>query len=319
LECDVFTDTTADNPFLAAALACVERGWPVIPLRPGTKKPAFHGYDRCPRTGPCAEGHLGWEQRALSTPDAVCWYWNSQRGRRCNVGIPTGPAGLIGVDLDVPKPEDDPRPPEWDRPDITCGEDVFLSLCLDAGQVPPVDTFTVGTPSGGFHLYYRAPAGVKLRNTAGTALGWKIDTRSWGGYLVAPGSVVDGRAYRTLLDVEPIELCAWLAAKLAAPAPVPPAAPVTVRCRSNYIDAAVRDTVARVHAARSNRNAALYGAAVSLGQLVAGGQLSEREHAEALMAAADRHINVGAYSARQAAATIASGLRAGMRNKREVA
>jgi hypothetical protein len=311
--------TTAHDPFLTAALACVARGWPVIPLWPGTKKPAFHGYDRCPRTGPCADRHLGWEQRALSDPDAVRWYWTSRRGAGCNVGIPTGPAGLVGIDLDVPKPEDDPRPVEWDQPDITCGADVFLTLCLQAGQQPPLDTFTVRTGSGGFHLYYLAPPRVELRNSAGTVLGWKVDTRSAGGQLVAPGSIVNGKPYTTWLDTDPIPLPGWLVERLAAPPPAPPAEPVSVRHRSAYVDAAVRDSVTKVRATRVNRNAALYGAAVSLGQLVAGGQLSEREHAEALMAAADGHINAGAYSARQAAQTIASGLRAGMRNPRQVA
>lgn len=313
--------STAHDPFLAAALACVARGWPVIPLWPGTKKPAFHGYDRCPRTGPCAEGHRTFEQRAIADPDQVRWYWTSRRGRGCNVGIPCGPAGLVGIDLDVPKPDDDPRPAQWDRPDIHNGEDVFLSLCCDAGQVPPVDTFTVATPSGGSHLYYLAPSDVELRNTGGdrgAGLGWKVDTRSWGGQLVAPGSIIDGRAYTVALDVEPIPLPGWLVGRLKAPLAPPPAAPVMVAHRTAYMDAAVRDTIARVQAARTNRNAALYGAAVSLGRLVAAGQLSEQEHHDALMEAAGGHIAVRAYSARQAEQTIASGLR-GRHGTRRVA
>jgi hypothetical protein len=52
---------------------------------------------------------------------------------------------------------------------------------------------------------------------------------------------------------------------------------------------------------------------------VAGGQLTEAEHHAALMEAAAGHISVGAYNTRQAAATIASGLRAGIRNPRQVA
>jgi hypothetical protein len=319
--------TTHTDPFLSAALACIARGWPVIPLRRGTKKPAFHGYNQCPHTGICAEHHQTWEQRAIVGADEARWYWASDRYRGCNVGIPTGPAGLVGLDFDVPKPGDDPRPAEWDRPDVACGQDVFLLLCDQAGQVPPLDTFTVATPSGGFHLYYTAPSGVDLRNTGGdrgAGLGWKVDTRAWGGQLVAPGSMVVNHAgrpvtYRTFLDLDPIPLPVWLCDRLKAPAAPPPAAPVRVHNRSAFVDAAVRDTVARVKAVKSNRNAALWGAAVSLGQLVAGGQLSEREHADALMDAASRHISVGAYSARQAEATIASGLRKGMLHSRTVA
>jgi hypothetical protein len=231
---------------------------------------------------------------------------------------------MVVIDLDVPKPGDDPRPPEWDRPDIASGEDVFLSQCLDAGQTPPVDTFTVATASGGTHLYYTAPAGIQLRNTGGdrgNGLGWKIDTRSWGGQVVAPGSVVHGRAYRVVLDIDPMPLPGWLCDRLRAPAPAPltmPRPAVGIRHRDRYADAAVKATQAKVRAARTNRNAALWGAAVSLGQLVEGGQLSERDHAEALMDAASGHIAVGAYSARQAAATITSGLRKGRENGRQV-
>jgi hypothetical protein len=318
--------TTATDPFLTAALAAAARGWHVVPLRPGTKKPAFHGYDRCPRTGPCIDGHRGWEQRALSDPGEIRWYWTSRRGQGCNVGIATGPSRLLVVDLDLPKPGDDPRPAEWDRPDVTGGEDVFLLVCDQHGQVPPVDTYTVRTASGGTHLYYAVPDGVQLRNTGGphgAGLGWKVDTRAGGGQVVAPGSVVNhgGRPgrYTVALDVPVAPVPGWLADRLAAPPSPPPPTPVRVRHRSAFVDAAVRDTVARVKAAKSDRNAALYGGAVSLGQLVAGGQLSEREHAEALMDAASRHISVGAYSARQAASSIASGLRKGMQRPRQVA
>lgn len=316
--------TTTSNPFLHAALAAVSRGWHVVPLRPGTKKPAFHGYDRCPRTGPCRDGHRGWEQRALADPEMVRWYWTSHRGRHCNVGIATGPSRLLVVDLDVPKPGDDPRPAEWDRPDVHTGQDVFLLVCHEAGQVPPVDTYTVATASGGSHLYYAVPNGIELRNTGGAhgaGLGWKVDTRAGGGQVVAAGSILAGQhgsGYTIWLDAPVAPVPGWLCDRLAAPPPAPLAAPVQIRHRSAFVDAAVRDTIARIRATRTNRNAALYGGAVSLGQLVAGGQLSEREHRAALMDAASGHIAVDAYSARQAEQTIASGLRKGMQHGRQV-
>ncbi|MFD3998914.1 bifunctional DNA primase/polymerase [Streptomyces sp. NPDC058583] len=61
-------------------------------------------------------------------------------------------------------------------------------------EVP--ETFAVAVPSGGRHLYYRAPMGC----TSGgrTALGPGIDVRGpgqrSGGYLVGPGSVIGGRS-----------------------------------------------------------------------------------------------------------------------------
>lgn len=44
----------------------------------------------------------------------------------------------------------------------------------------PDSTYTVATPSGGTHLYFRQPSGAELRNTPAT-LGWRIDTRGHGG------------------------------------------------------------------------------------------------------------------------------------------
>ena len=47
------------------------------------------------------------------------------------------------------------------------GSDVLATLCERHGQPWPGVTFTVATPSGGTHLYYTAPDGAGLRNTAG--------------------------------------------------------------------------------------------------------------------------------------------------------
>jgi hypothetical protein len=69
----------------------------------------------------------------------------------------------------------------------------------------------------------------------------------------------------------------------------------------------------------SQRNACLYAAAVALGQLIAGQALTEQEVTAALLAAAGKHVALGAYNARQAAQTIASGIRAGANRPRQVA
>lgn len=207
-------------------------------------------------------------------------------------------------------------------PGVRDGQDVLAVLANRRGEPVPVDTFTVATPSGGLHLYFRASEDVRLRNTAGT-LGWKVDTRANGGYVVAPCSIVDGRRYRVVVDTPAAPLPAWLT-MLLQPAPLPtvPRQPVQVGAgrRSRYVDAAVRLECAKVHAAPdSKRNATLYAAAVALGQLVAGGALSEQDHERELLAAAGRHIAVGAYSERQALATIRSGLDKGRNRPRQVA
>jgi hypothetical protein len=314
---------------LAAALEIAGRGWPVFPLVPGGKRPTLHGAGRCPGTGPCAEGHAGWEQRATTDPERIRAAWTRAP---FNIGLACGPAGLLVVDLDTAEPGEAP-PPEWARLDITGGADVLAALAEQARQeVPP--TFTVATPSGGRHLYFRAPAGPgapQLRNTAGDrggGLGWKVDTRGHGGYVVASGSVTPAGHYRVTDDRDPAPLPAWLVQRLRpAPPPAAPAGPVRLAPdrgragdrRARYLAAALSAETARVTgAAAGQRNACLYVAAVALGQLVAGGALPEPDARAALLDAAARHVALGAYSPRQAEQTITSGLRAGARRPRRI-
>lgn len=303
---------------LATALDLASRGWHVFPLKPGTKVPALHGRQRCPRTGPCQAGHVGWEQRATTDPDRVRRAWTAAA---YNIGVAAGPSGLVVLDLDTAKPGDTP-PEEWRMPGVRDGQDVLAVLADQHGEPMPADTFTVATPSGGLHLYYRAPDGVELRNTAGT-LGWKLDTRAHGGYTVAPGSIVDRHRYRVLVDAPTAPLPAWLT-DLLRPAPPAPAPDRPVRVapgrRSRYVDAAVRLECEKVTTARDGqRNASLYVAAKSLGQLVAGGALREDDAVNELFSAAWKHISVGAYTQSQAMATIRSGLDAGAHQPRQVA
>lgn len=298
-----------------AALDAAGRGWPVFPLHPATKRPALHGHTRCPGTGPCAGGHRGWEQRATTDPDRIRTAWTG--GRRFNIGLATGPAGLLVVDCDTRSDAADP-PAEWAG--AAGGLDVLRWLADQAGAALPA-TFTVATPSGGTHFYFRAPPGAELRNTAGL-LGWKIDTRAHGGYIVAPGSTTPAGGY-TVTDAHPVaELPAWLFQRLRpTPPPVVPAGPIRTGSgrRARYLDVALRAETARVHQApASQRNACLYIASVALGQLVAGGSLAESEARAVLISAAARHLAIRAYSPRQAEQTITSGLRAGAKRPRRI-
>jgi hypothetical protein len=60
-------------------------------------------------------------------------------------------------------------------------------------KLAPPPTFTVRTPSRGFHLYYRYPPGVDI--SIGTDLLPGIDWRGDGGYVVAAGSVTPEGIY----------------------------------------------------------------------------------------------------------------------------
>lgn len=312
----------SSSSMLDAALAIARRGWPVFPLKPWGSFPALHGETDCPGTGVCANGHRKPEQRATTDPGRIrdCWSVDDY-----NIGLATGPAGLVVIDLDVPKPGK-PVPAKWTEQGAETGMDVFLLVCADAGQQPPLDTFTVTTPSGGTHLYFTAPADVELRNTQGergSGLGWGIDTRAHGGYVVAPGSVRKRRRYTITDNRPPVPLPHWLVERLR-PDELPPQQPTTITTgqgrRARYLDAAIRAEVRRVEgAAGGERNFSLYCAANALGQLVAGGELDGQEVTDLLLRAAQSHVAAGAYGWNQARKTIASGLRAGASRPRKVA
>jgi hypothetical protein len=305
------------------ALDYAGRGWHIIPLRQGDKRPAFPNHDatRCTGRDPrcrAAGRHVGWEERATTDPDRIRRAWSATP---YNIGVATGPSGLVVIDLDTSKPGQDTAP--WAAEGIHDGEDILAALCEQAGQEWPGGTYTVTTGRGGTHLYYQHPTiGPHLRNTQGGttgSLGWLIDTRAHGGYVVAAGSTVSGNPYTVAWPVDPAPLPAWLADRLT-PKPLPPQQPVTVELGTGRHAAYVRAAIARqieqvTTAPEGTRNRALYLSALALGQLVAGGALSEQDVTGVLTRAA---VDSGLWQ-REARRTIASGLRAGVARPRSVA
>ncbi|KQV05610.1 MULTISPECIES: bifunctional DNA primase/polymerase [unclassified Kitasatospora] len=279
--------TAHPNPLLASALALAARGFHVFPLTPNTKRPALHGETRCPATGICADGHQGWEQRATTAPEIIRYAWEQAP---YNIGLATGPSRLVVIDLDIPKSPDDTPPSEVAELGITDGRDMLDHLAIRHQHVVP-QTFTVRTWSGGWQLYFTAPESVVLRNTAGR-LGWKIDTRAGGGYVVAPASTIDGRPYTVECDTDPVPLPSWLADLLAEPQPVPrrtwTPAPTTGDRAGAYVAAALHnETRAVASAPEGQRNATLLRAARALGRFVASGQLDREEVEDALRGAGE--------------------------------
>ncbi|WMD09760.1 bifunctional DNA primase/polymerase [Streptomyces sp. FXY-T5] len=251
---------------MRAALNAAERGWYVFPLRPGTKRPALHGETACPRTGPCAAGHRKWQDRATTNPDRIRAAWERAP---FNVGIATGPSGLLVIDLDVHKTNS--------STDAPGGAATFKALCERTGHAVP-RTRTVRTASGGQHLYFTAPAAARLHNTAGT-LAPLVDTRAWGGYVVAAGSTIEGTRYEAEGPALLRPLPDWLKSTLVPPHPVNrPAAIPAGRLHRPYVDAALaRETAAVTAAPEGRRNATLLRAARALGRFVASGDLTRDE------------------------------------------
>jgi len=138
------------------ALSLAELGWPVFPLEPNGKKPIT------------ANGF----KDATTSLETIRQWW--ERDPDANIGLRTGvESGIAAVDIDVKK-----------------GAKGRESAAALNGGLPP--TLKVLTPSGGWHLYYVCPEGG-LRSRNGILPG--VDLKADGGYIVAAGSTIDGKAY----------------------------------------------------------------------------------------------------------------------------
>jgi hypothetical protein len=291
-------DITCTN-LRAWALHFAARGWHVFPITPGAKKPPVI---------------YRWETRASTDPDQIHHWWQHTA---YSVGIATGPSRLVVVDLDTRK-HGQPAPDRWATLGIDSGTGVLRVLARQHGTtVTP--TYAVTTPSGGWHLYYTAPAGTALRNTH-DVIGFKIDTRAHGGYVVAPGSAVPPSGYELIDDRDPAELPGWLHQALTPrpPTALPAPAQTVATNPDGYTSAAVRGEVQRVRTAPPGRhNAVLCRAAYALGQLV-GAEFLDYTTARAELTAAASGL-VGAdcdCTPAEVARVITAGLAAGARNPR---
>jgi len=292
---------TGRDPLLSAALVAAGRGWSVFPLVPGEKTPAVRG----------------WEQRATTDRRQIYRWWASGSGH--NVGIACGPSGLVVIDLDERRGEE---PPE-EFADARGGEDVFAMLASAAGALVPVDTYTVATPSGR-HLYYRAPVDHVVRNSAG-ALGWRVDIRAAGGYVVAAGSHREAGAYQIVRHRPVAALPEWLTSALT-PAPRQPGSPCSSaaellprRRASAYIRAIVDgESQAVAEAQTGTRHDTLLAAARTLGRLVGGRELSEDTARAALLQAAAGHVGIDGCTAQEVEQTVADGIAFGQQLPRRI-
>lgn len=160
-----------------AARDYAQRGWRVVPILAGTKRPAI----------------TRWTEHATTQPATIDTWWGGEY-TDCGVGIVTGAESGIWV-LDV------------DDPDSLAD--------LEARYEPLPATLTSLTGSGGTHIFFRWPTdGRDIRNDAGRRLGPKLDIRGNGGQVVAAPSIhpTTGVAYAwdAGMPDEPVDAPAWL-------------------------------------------------------------------------------------------------------------
>jgi len=147
---------------LDEALSYAEHGVYVFPLRPGTKAPiTSHGV-----------------HDATTDAEQITSWWTQYPA--AGIGIACGPSGLLVVDVDS-------------KAGFSFAADASATLALS-------DTYTVSTPSGGWHFYFLRPDGIAGTTVSKLAEG--VDTRGVGGYVVAPPT----SGYSVLWDneVEPL-------------------------------------------------------------------------------------------------------------------
>ena len=166
---------------LRQALAYADRGWPVLPCRPGLKLPATrHGY-----------------RDATTDPDLITAWFG--RHPDWNLAIATGSPGPDVLDVDQHGAAGN-------------GFAAFARL-RSAGLLNGATTY-VRTPSSGLHVYF---TGTDQRN--GHLPAHHLDFRSAGGYVLAPPSRVYGRPYQLLRTLDNQGSLDWQAAtSLLAPA-----------------------------------------------------------------------------------------------------
>lgn len=281
---------------MRAALEAAHSGHYVFPLWPRSKKAAI----------------TDWESTATREAEQIRTWWSTAP---YNIAIACGPSRLHILDLDDAHGHTPPS--EW--PDARGGRDVLAHLAAAAEQPYPGDTYTVATPNAGLHLYFRTPAEPELRCTV-AHLGWRVDTRGAGGYIVAAGSVLANGSYRARNRAAIAPLPQWLVDALT-PLPPPERIELTLPAgrASAYLAAIVQgesDAVARANTGQ--RHSTLLRAAARLGRLVGGGELDRHTVHATLRAAAECHVGHDDFTEREAETTIRDGLAWGASRPRHV-
>ncbi|MCX4545848.1 bifunctional DNA primase/polymerase [Streptomyces sp. NBC_01565] len=324
------------------------QGYPVHPLAPGTKTPApncpdCRAHQHPPQDCPChAQGRWCHGFHAATTDlRTLSQWWRAEPD--FGIGVACGPAGLVVIDVDAhagPVPDRQrllPGIPIDDRVDLTGLQSGFDTLALLAAYrsrpnpCDDVSTLRVRTPSGGMHIWYRAPKdGPRLRCSSGSsskvALAWQVDVRAVGGYIVAPTTRTDAGVYEPLPGARvPAALPMWLTAELvrtghtvetpvaASGGPVASQRAQVPRDPRQGGQRLLTGLLGEVRACGASPSGAAFSeklnrAAFTAGGLAAAGHLTEAEARRLLLEAAD---HARPHQPRRNVLIVEAGLRAG--------
>ena len=181
---------------LPTALDYAAKGWRIVPIRPGEKRPAL----------------TNWQNIASNDPEVITeWFTGPYHDH--GIGIATGPeTGFFVLDVDIT--------------DTKAGDETLADLEEQYGRLP--ETLMSITGSGGWHLLFTYPTGQEIRNDAGRRLGPGLDIRGIGGQIVAPPTIhPNGNAYQWEAGCDTIaDAPEWLLTLLTTPEPTqPPSSP----------------------------------------------------------------------------------------------
>lgn len=262
-----------------AALAYAARGVPVFPCNPINKRPLTPN---------------GFKNATTETSSIELWW---RTWPNAMVAAPTGQAsGFFVLDLDV----DAARGVNGDR--------TLQVLIGSNGSLPA--TATQSTPRGGRHYFFRYP-GRRVKNSA-SQIGEGLDVRGDGGYIIlAPSRNAQGAQYAwdTAEGLDALSAAPdWLLQLVAAPSPSGADRNKSKNAKKHIL----KELESVSKAAPGQRNEALNRAAFKFGRAVQRGSIKRGDAEQALAEASERCGLVGDDGSESVAATIASGLNAGM-------
>lgn len=270
-----------------AARALALQGIAVFPLQPREKKPYGRTTGLLAASSDVALVDAWWRGEAVLPlkPDSPDQHRPVRPKPTSNIGIATGaPAGFWVLDSD--------------------GEIGATSLAALEARFGPLPVTVEGKTANGRHQCFALPGGdwPEIRNSQ-SKVADQIDVRGAGGYIVAAPSVHPGDVKK---GVPPGRLYAWaegrapgevpfaqapdwllelVVVREAPAAPVAPAQPRRAEAgrASRYGEAALTGACRDIETARpGSQNETLWAKGISIGALVAGGEI-ERAYAEAAL------------------------------------